>query len=147
MSDPEDDAITPVTADGLARIAARGIWTAGPAVEPAVAGVAEALIATLQGTVDRQVLPDDLQRLAEYVRRTAKIDAPWITAADGARLSAFSIRLETDEPRPLVGGSSNCGAEVGAQAGDVVGKAHGNLGVHAGKQKAPRPPLSERRKA
>ncbi|WP_431676336.1 CocE/NonD family hydrolase [Kitasatospora sp. KL5] len=103
MSDPQDDStITPVTAERLRQIAGSGIWTQGPSVDPAAADVGEALVATLQGATERQVLTADLQQLVAEVQQIATIGFPWITAHDGVRLSAHSIRLNTDEPRPVV---------------------------------------------
>lgn len=105
MSDPQDDPATPippVNTDQLVRIGADGIWAAGPSVDPEAANVGEALVAALQDAEQRRALTADLQRLVTDVQGIATVGFPRITAADGIKLSAFSIRLRTDEPRPVV---------------------------------------------
>ncbi|MFD3538110.1 alpha/beta fold hydrolase [Streptomyces sp. NPDC058662] len=102
MSDPQDDSITPLTTDQLAQIADSGIWAQGPSVNPAAAAVGEALVATLRGSAEPQVLTAELEQLVAEVRAKATFDFPWITADDGTRLSAHTIKLNTTEPRPVV---------------------------------------------
>ncbi|MFC9327342.1 alpha/beta fold hydrolase [Kitasatospora sp. NPDC057015] len=102
MSDPQDDVITPVTANQLSQVKGSGIWTSGPSVAPAAAGVGEALVAALQGSAADEVLPPELRQLVADVQRVATIGFPRITAHDGIRLSAHTIKLNGDEPRPLV---------------------------------------------
>ncbi|MFF5442127.1 CocE/NonD family hydrolase C-terminal non-catalytic domain-containing protein [Streptomyces achromogenes] len=102
MSTSEGDAVIPVTADELAQVSTSGIWASGPSVAPAAAGVGEALVAVLQGTTDRQALTPDLGQLVTEVQRIATPDFPRITAHDGIKLSAHTVKLNTDEPRPVV---------------------------------------------
>jgi predicted acyl esterase len=102
MSTPEGDAVIPVTTEQLAQVGASGIWASGPSVAPAAAGVGEALVAALDGTTRREVLTPDLQELVAEVQRAATVGFPRITADDGIKLSAHTIRLNTDEPRPVV---------------------------------------------
>ncbi|MFF0110060.1 CocE/NonD family hydrolase [Streptomyces hirsutus] len=101
MSHPHnDDGVG--TAAQLSRIARHGIYTSPTSLDPAAAHVAEALIATLDGRAEQPVLPPDLQRLTEQVQQKATIGFPRITAEDGVRLSAHTIKLKTDEPAPVV---------------------------------------------
>lgn len=105
MSEPQDDPtspIPPVSTDQLVRIGADGIWAAGPSVDPEAANVGEALVAALQDTEQRRALTAELQRLVTDVQAIATVGFPRITAADGIGLSAFSIKLNADEPRPVV---------------------------------------------
>ena len=102
MSDPQDDAITTVTPAQVTRIAGQGVYASPTSLDPAAANVAQALIATLQGTAEQAVLTPDLQQLTEQVRQVATVGFPRITAADGVRLSAHTIKLNTSEPRPVV---------------------------------------------
>ncbi|MFC9132327.1 alpha/beta fold hydrolase [Streptomyces sp. NPDC057099] len=103
MSHPqEDDAITAVTTAQLSRIAEQGVYASPTSLDPAAANLAAALVATLNGTSEKAVLPPDLQKLTEQVRQKATIGFPRITADDGVRLSAHTIKLNTEEPRPVV---------------------------------------------
>ncbi|WP_250285192.1 MULTISPECIES: alpha/beta fold hydrolase [unclassified Frankia] len=103
MSHPQEDGtINAVTAAQLSRIAESGIYTSATSLDPAAVNVAQALIATLSGTAEKALLTPDLQKLTEQVRQAASVDFPRITATDGARLSAHTIRLRTSEPRPVV---------------------------------------------
>ncbi|MGW7421257.1 alpha/beta fold hydrolase [Streptomyces sp. NPDC054813] len=103
MSNPQDDdTIGAVTAAQLAEIADRGVYTSPTSIDPAAAHLAEALVATLSGTAERTLLTADLQQLTERVRQAATVGFPWITADDGVRLSAHTIKLRTTESRPVV---------------------------------------------
>jgi pimeloyl-ACP methyl ester carboxylesterase len=102
VSDSQDGAVIPLTSAQLTQIAESGIWASGPSVDPAAADVGEALVAVLQGSAAPSVLTADLQRMAADVQRVATIGFPRVTAADGVRLSAHSIKLNTSEPRPVV---------------------------------------------
>ncbi|MEU0336752.1 CocE/NonD family hydrolase [Streptomyces sp. NPDC006193] len=102
MSQPHNDGVSIFTAAQLSRIAQHGIYTSSTSLDPAAGHFAEALIATLDGTAEQPVLPPDLQALTEEVRQRAIIGFPRITAADGVQLSAHTIRLKGDEPRPVV---------------------------------------------
>ncbi|APU43679.1 CocE/NonD family hydrolase [Streptomyces sp. TN58] len=103
MSHSQDDnPITPVTAAQLTRIAGHGIYSSPTAVDPAAVNVAEALVATLNGTAETTLLTPELQQLTEQVRQKATFGFPRITAEDGVELSAHTIRLNTSEPRPVV---------------------------------------------
>ncbi|OKK22892.1 hypothetical protein AMK16_00965 [Streptomyces sp. CB00455] len=97
-----DDGVDTGTAAQMRRIARQGIFTSPTSVDPAAARIAEALIATLDGTAEQSLLPADLQRLTEQVKQTATVGFPRITAKDGVRLSAHTIKLKTDEPAPVV---------------------------------------------
>ncbi|MGE7385169.1 alpha/beta fold hydrolase [Streptomyces sp. NPDC004126] len=103
MSHSQDDnPITHVTAAQLSRIAGQGVYASATSVDPDAVNVAEALVATLNGTAETPLLTADLQELTEQVRQKATIGFPWITADDGVRLSAHTIKLNTSEPRPVV---------------------------------------------
>ncbi|MFE4665944.1 CocE/NonD family hydrolase [Streptomyces sp. NPDC056716] len=103
MSNPQDDdAIETVTAAEVGRVAEQGLYSAPSALTPAAGQVAEALIATLKGLAGEPLLPADLQQLVDRVRQKATIGFPWITTGDGVKLSAHTIRLNTDERRPVV---------------------------------------------
>jgi len=98
MSDPS---LTPVTDQSLADVAASGIWDGGLTCSAAALNVSRALVATLQGAASG-LLTAELQRVVGDVQQTATAGFPRITAADGVRLSALSIKQKTTEPRPLV---------------------------------------------
>ncbi|MFJ5832995.1 alpha/beta fold hydrolase [Streptomyces sp. NPDC093089] len=103
MSNPQDDnEISAVTAAQVARIADQGLYASATELTPEAVHLAEALVATLDGSAEGPLLPPELQQLVDQVRARATIDFPWITAHDGVRLSAFTIKLNTDEPRPVV---------------------------------------------
>ncbi|WP_327412079.1 CocE/NonD family hydrolase [Streptomyces sp. NBC_01233] len=103
MSHPQDDnTISAVTPAQLSRIAEQGIYSSATAIDPAAVNVAEALVATLNGSAEKAVLTPDLQKLTEQVRQRATIGFPRITADDGVKLSAHTIKLNTSEPRPVV---------------------------------------------
>ncbi|MFI5831484.1 CocE/NonD family hydrolase [Streptomyces sp. NPDC051578] len=102
VSHPHNDGVSTFTAAQLSRVAQHGIYTSPTSLDPAATHLAEALIATLDGTAEQPVLPPDLQRMVEQVQQRASIGFPQITAEDGVRLSAHTIKLNTDEPRPVV---------------------------------------------
>ncbi|MEU3670572.1 MULTISPECIES: alpha/beta fold hydrolase [Streptomyces] len=103
MSHSQDDnPIIPVTATQLNRIAGHGIYSSATAIDPAAVNVAEALVATLNGTAETPLLTPELQELTEQVRQKATFGFPRITADDGVKLSAHTIKLTTSEPRPVV---------------------------------------------
>ncbi|MGW6983080.1 alpha/beta fold hydrolase [Streptomyces sp. NPDC054932] len=104
MSHPQDDdnTISTVTAAHLSRIAQQGIYRSATAIDPAAVNAAQALVATLDGTAGKALLTPELQKLTEQVRQKATIGFPRITADDGVRLSAHTIKLNTAEPRPVV---------------------------------------------
>ncbi|GAA1142968.1 putative acyl esterase [Kitasatospora gansuensis] len=93
--------IPSITDATLTDIATNGIWGPGPTVNPAAVDASRALLAALQGET-RGTLPAELESLAADVRQRATINLPQIVAEDGVRLSAFSIKLNGPEPRPLV---------------------------------------------
>lgn len=103
MSEPQDDdAISQVTAAQLDHVAGQGVYATATSIDPAAVNVAEALVATLNGSAEGPLLTPELQRLTEQVRQAATLGLPRITADDGVRLSAFTIRLNSPEPRPAV---------------------------------------------
>ncbi|MFB6894552.1 alpha/beta fold hydrolase [Kitasatospora sp. NPDC056327] len=95
------DATPSVTEATLTDIATNGIWGPGHTVNQAVVEVSRALLASLQGEEGVE-LPPELAELVAGIRRVATIGLPRIVANDGVRLSAFSIRLKDDAPRPVV---------------------------------------------
>ncbi|MFF2775613.1 alpha/beta fold hydrolase [Streptomyces sp. NPDC058052] len=102
MSTPQDGDVTPVTPNQLAQVQSSGIWASGTSVSDDAAGVGRALVASLSGNAEQQVLTAELQQLVADVQRSATIGFPRITADDGVRLSAHTIKLNGDEPRPVV---------------------------------------------
>ncbi|MEU4277388.1 alpha/beta fold hydrolase [Streptomyces tanashiensis] len=102
MSNPQDDAVSAVTTAQLSRIAGNGLYTSATSIDPAAADVAQALIATLNGSAEQPLLPAELRKLTEQVQAKASIGFPRITADDGVSLSAHTIKLNTTEPRPVV---------------------------------------------
>ncbi|WP_030776462.1 alpha/beta fold hydrolase [Streptomyces sp. NRRL F-2664] len=95
--------IHPVTPDQVSRIADHGLHSSPTAIDPAAVNIAEALVATLNGTAaGTTLLTPELQQLTEQVRQRATFGFPRITAADGVELSAHTIKLNTSEPRPVV---------------------------------------------
>lgn len=101
MSTPEDG-VTPFTASQLAKIQASGIYASGTRVSPDAVNLSEALFATLSGSAEQPLLPAELQELVTQVQAKATIGLPTITTEDGVKLSAFTIRLNGDQPRPVV---------------------------------------------
>lgn len=93
--------LPPVTDQTLADVAARGMWADGLTYSPAALSVSQALVATLQGAASG-LLTADLQQAVNNVLQLATAGFPSITAQDGVRLSALSIKQRTTEPRPLV---------------------------------------------
>ncbi|MFE5590731.1 alpha/beta fold hydrolase [Streptomyces sp. NPDC056549] len=102
MSTPDNHEITPVTANQLTKIQSSGIWASGTSVSADAGQLAEALVATLSGSAEQVLLPAELQELVAQVQAQATIGLPRITADDGIKLSAFTIRLKGDEQRPVV---------------------------------------------
>ncbi|MFB7124451.1 CocE/NonD family hydrolase C-terminal non-catalytic domain-containing protein [Kitasatospora sp. NPDC056273] len=91
-----------ITEATLASVADNGLWGPGAAtVNPAVIDLGNGLLAALQGDETVQ-LPPELAELVAAVRGIATIGVPRITSGDGVRLSAFSIKLNGDQPRPVV---------------------------------------------
>ncbi|MFD0410120.1 CocE/NonD family hydrolase [Kitasatospora sp. NPDC127116] len=97
-----EDGPTPFTASQLTKLQDSGIYASGTQLSPDAVNLAEALVATLAGSAEQPLLPAELQELVTQVQAKATIGLPRITADDGVRLSAFTIRLKTDEPRPVV---------------------------------------------
>ncbi|KOG09965.1 MULTISPECIES: alpha/beta fold hydrolase [Streptomyces] len=103
MSNPQDDnEIGAVTQAQLAGIADHGIYASATELDPDAVNLAQALVATLSGSTEQPLLTPELQQLVEQVRAKATFGFPWITARDEVRLSAFTIKLKSDEPRPVV---------------------------------------------
>ncbi|GLX34287.1 hypothetical protein Sros01_03600 [Streptomyces roseochromogenus] len=90
-----------ITDATLTDIATNGIWGPGPTVNQATLNTARALLGALQGDT-RATLPAELSTLVADVRQRATISLPRITANDGIRLSALSIKLNGSDQRPLV---------------------------------------------
>ncbi|MEU6624044.1 alpha/beta fold hydrolase [Streptomyces litmocidini] len=103
MSTPQDDnELSAVTAAQVTRIADHGIYASATELDPAAANLAQALVATLTESAEQPLLTPELRQLVEQVRARAVPDVLKITAHDGVRLSAFTIKLNGDEPRPVV---------------------------------------------
>ncbi|MEW1671623.1 alpha/beta fold hydrolase [Streptomyces noursei] len=98
MTSDQTPSVTDAT---LADIAANGIWGPGHSISQAVLDVSRALLASLQGEEGVQ-LPPELSELVAEVRGKGTFALPRIVTHDGTRLSAFRIRLNSDEPRPVV---------------------------------------------
>jgi len=98
----QDDSISTVTTARLAQVASSGIWASSTTVNPDAANVGEALVATLKGETTRTVLTSDLQQLTDSVLRIATVEFPNVTAPDGIRISAHTIKHNTGGPRPVV---------------------------------------------
>ncbi|WP_327682384.1 CocE/NonD family hydrolase C-terminal non-catalytic domain-containing protein [Kitasatospora sp. NBC_00458] len=93
---------TPSITDAtLNDIAANGFWGPDLKVNQAAVDTAEALLAALLGETGG-TLPAELSTLVDGIRQRATIGVPRIVAADGVRLSAFSIKLGGEDRRPLV---------------------------------------------
>ncbi|MEU9040487.1 MULTISPECIES: alpha/beta fold hydrolase [unclassified Kitasatospora] len=93
---------TPSITDAtLTDIATNGIWGAGLTVNPSVVEVAQALLAALRGEPVGE-LPSELSELVADIRQAATVELPRITAPDGVRLSALSIKLNDGNPHPVV---------------------------------------------
>ncbi|MFG2824887.1 alpha/beta fold hydrolase [Kitasatospora sp. NPDC048365] len=103
MSDPmADGAPTPITPNQLAKVQSSGLWSSATTVSPEAAGVGEALVATLNGSAEQPLLTPELQQLVGDVQQIATFDWPYITAHDGVRLSAHTIRINDGKPHPVV---------------------------------------------
>jgi predicted acyl esterase len=96
-----DTRLAPVTDQLLADIADRGVRAGGLTYRPAALSVSQALVSTLPGTASG-LLTARLEQVVSDVRRVSAVGFPRITASDGTRLSAMSIKQSTAEPRPLV---------------------------------------------
>ncbi|WP_225799062.1 alpha/beta fold hydrolase [Streptomyces sp. NK15101] len=102
MSNPQDDnEISAVTPAQMARLADHGIYASATELDPDAVNLALALVATLKGEATSALLPPELQRLTEQVRAKATFGFPRIDS-NGVELSAFTIKLNDDEPRPVV---------------------------------------------
>ncbi|MFE7465372.1 CocE/NonD family hydrolase [Streptomyces sp. NPDC057499] len=92
-----------VTDATLEDIAANGIWRgASLDINPSVLAVARALLAALQGTAPAAALPEELRELVERVLREAGVSFPRIPVTEEIGLSAFAIKQNTPERRPVV---------------------------------------------
>ncbi|GHJ41921.1 CocE/NonD family hydrolase C-terminal non-catalytic domain-containing protein [Streptomyces sp. TS71-3] len=95
--------IPSITDATLADVATNGIWRgAGLDINPSVLAVARALLAAVQGTAPASTLPEELQELVVGVRRQAEITCPRVPTTDDVSLSAFAIRQNDSQPRPVV---------------------------------------------
>ncbi|AJF70051.1 CocE/NonD family hydrolase C-terminal non-catalytic domain-containing protein [Streptomyces vietnamensis] len=102
MSNPQDDnEISAVTPAQVARLAEHGIYASATELDPDAVNLALALVATLKGEATGALLTPELQQLTEQVRAKASFGFPRIDS-DGVELSAFTIKLHGDEPRPVV---------------------------------------------
>ncbi|MET8625961.1 CocE/NonD family hydrolase [Kitasatospora sp. NPDC004669] len=102
MTSASGEPIPSITDATLNDIATNGIWSgAGLDINPAALNVARALLAALQAPGEGGELPAELARLVAGVREVSTFSLPRIIS-DGTRLSAFTIKLNTSEPRPLV---------------------------------------------
>ncbi|MFD7643540.1 CocE/NonD family hydrolase [Kitasatospora sp. NPDC059795] len=103
MTTADGEPIAAITEATLADIAANGIWRgASLDINPAVLAVARALLAALQGAAPAGTLPEDLAELVARVQRQAGISFPRIPVAGEVGLSAFAIKQQVSEPRPVV---------------------------------------------
>ncbi|MER5206288.1 alpha/beta fold hydrolase [Streptomyces sp. NPDC002825] len=102
MSNPQDDnEISAVTPAQVARLAEHGIYASATELDPDAVNLAQALVATLKGEADSALLTPELRQLTEQVQARATLGFPTI-ASHGVELSAFTIKLHGDEPRPVV---------------------------------------------
>ncbi|MFI8456108.1 CocE/NonD family hydrolase [Kitasatospora sp. NPDC085464] len=102
MTSASGDSSASVTDATLNDIATNGIWAgAGLNPSPAVLAVAQALLAAVRGEAGA-ALPSELADLASRVRGRATFDVLRIDGEHGTQLSAFTIKLNGDEPHPLV---------------------------------------------
>ncbi|MGW6918268.1 alpha/beta fold hydrolase [Kitasatospora sp. NPDC054939] len=101
MTANEGNAIPSITDATLTDIATNGIWASGLDINQSVVDLATTLVAALQGESGAS-LPPELAELVAEVRRTATVDFPRITATDGIRLSALSVKLNDGKPHPVV---------------------------------------------
>ncbi len=100
----EDGAPIPSVTDAtLTDIATNGIWrSAGLDINPSVLAVARALLAAVQGAAPTGALPDELRELVDGVRRGAGVTLQRLPVTEDLSLSAFLIKQNTTEPRPVV---------------------------------------------
>jgi putative CocE/NonD family hydrolase len=103
MTTADGEPIASITDATLADIATNGIWRgAGLDINPSVLAVARALLAAVQGTAPAGALPEELQELAGGVRRRAEAALRRVPVAEDVSLSAFAIKQNAAEPRPVV---------------------------------------------
>ncbi|MFB6891445.1 CocE/NonD family hydrolase [Kitasatospora sp. NPDC056327] len=103
MTTEDGEPIVSVTDATLTDIADNGIWRgASLDISPSVLAVARALLAALQGTAPAAELPAELRELLDAVRQRAGAAIQRVPVADGVSLSAFTIRQNSPEPRPVV---------------------------------------------
>lgn len=93
--------IANVTGETLQNVATEGVWAGGLTYTPAVLRIAQALLATAQGTATG-VLPAELQQPVDKLRAAATVNVLQIPADDEARLSALSVKLNAQTPSPIV---------------------------------------------
>ncbi|MFB7496386.1 CocE/NonD family hydrolase C-terminal non-catalytic domain-containing protein [Streptomyces sp. NPDC056161] len=103
MTTEDGEPIASVTDATLADIAANGIWRDGGLdINPSVLAVARALLAAVQGTAPAGTLPEELQELVARVLRQAGITFPRVSVTEEIGLSAFAIKQNASERRPVV---------------------------------------------
>ncbi|MFJ5829267.1 alpha/beta fold hydrolase [Streptomyces sp. NPDC093089] len=91
-----------LTAAETARIAASGLWAADGTVNAGAARLGQTLATALLDPAAENLLPAELAAHVEEVRGVARPAYHRIEAADGVRLSAFSLRQPAPGPHPLV---------------------------------------------
>ncbi|MEU6669229.1 CocE/NonD family hydrolase [Streptomyces sp. NPDC046727] len=103
MTTADGEPIASITDATLADIAGNGIWRgASLDINPSVLAVARALLAAVQGTAPAGTLPEELQELVAGVRRRAEVTLQRVPMAEAVSLSAFAIKQNASEPRPVV---------------------------------------------
>ncbi|MFK8850808.1 CocE/NonD family hydrolase [Streptomyces sp. Ac-502] len=103
MTTADGEPVVSVTDATLADIATHGIWRgAGFDINPSVLAVARALLAAVQGSAPAGALPGELQELVAGVRRRAEVTLQRVPMTEDISLSAFAIRQNAAEPRPVV---------------------------------------------
>ncbi|MGW4381809.1 CocE/NonD family hydrolase [Kitasatospora sp. NPDC004531] len=103
MTTADGEPIPTITEATLDDIAVNGIWRgASLDINPSVLAVARALLAAVQGVAPAGALPDGLRELVAEVLRRAGITFPRIPVTDEFSLSAFAIKQQGSEPRPVV---------------------------------------------
>ncbi|MFD8594988.1 CocE/NonD family hydrolase [Kitasatospora sp. NPDC059646] len=103
MTTADGEPIASITDATLADIAANGMWRGGGFdLNPSVLAVARALLAAVQGVAPAGTLPEELRELVAQVLRRAGVAFPRIAVTDEIGLSAFAIKQQGPEPRPVV---------------------------------------------
>ncbi|MBD0711153.1 MULTISPECIES: CocE/NonD family hydrolase C-terminal non-catalytic domain-containing protein [unclassified Streptomyces] len=103
MTTADGEPIAAVTDATLEDIATHGIWRgAGLDINPSVLAVARALLAAVQGNAPAGTLPEELRDLVARVRERSGISLPRVPVTEEISLSAFAIKQNTPEPRPVV---------------------------------------------